>query len=551
MADDARLAEIVRGIWSRDPTTWTAATAHHPSIRNRLGWLDAPATMRHRAGELKEFAREARQAGFTHALLLGMGGSSLAPDVLRLTFGVKPGFLDLAVLDSTDPYIVLQFQRSLPAQHTLYVVSTKSGTTTETLAFLRFFYDHTRRAAGDRAGRQFIAITDPGTPLEQTARDLGFRRTFLNPPDIGGRYSALSYFGLVAAALLGVDLDTLLDRAEAAMRDCGTDVPLEHHPGARLGAALARHAATGRDKVTLVCPEPFGSFGYWVEQLLAESTGKDGSGLVPVEGEPLGPPGVYGQDRVFVVVGDPQRVVTPADGKRALEALEAAGHPVIHLPAREPADLGYQFYVWEFATAVAGACMRLNPFDEPNVQESKDNTTRVLAEFQATGHLPAVPEIVAGNGPAQPLHDLLRRVQPGDYVALLAYVPRTAVAERELTGWRTALRDHLKVATTLGYGPRYLHSTGQLHKGGPDNGVFVQLVSDDPEDAPIPGLPYTFATLKQAQAIGDYQALAGRGRRIVRIRLRGDLEPAIRGLAVETVPLFPWWEAGHQRPRGP
>jgi glucose-6-phosphate isomerase len=487
------------------------------------------------------FADDVRRAGFTHALLLGMGGSSLAPEVQRLTCGVRPGYLDVAVLDSTDPAMVLGYRRRLPADKTLYIVATKSGTTTETLSFQRYFYEHARQSpqgrGGDRAGQQFVAITDAGTPLAKRAAELGFRRTFVNPADIGGRFSALSYFGLVPAALQGIDLRTWLDRAADAVQECRPEAPLAKNLAAQLGAALARHAAAGRDKVTLVCAERFESFGYWVEQLLAESTGKEGQGLVPVEGEALGPPDVYGADRVFVAVGAGQ------DAAR-LRALEAAGHPVIRLHAEGASDLAYQFFIWEFATAVAGALMGINAFDQPNVQESKDNTNRVLAEYEASGHLPPVAEAAPGEAGAQAVSDLVREAQPGDYLALLAYLPRTEAIEAALAAWRLALRDHLKLATTLGFGPRYLHSTGQLHKGGPNTGLFVQLVAPDAEDAPVPGERYSFGTLKQAQAIGDLQALRAHGCRAVRLRLDGSLPEAIRGLAIATLPLFPIWASG-------
>jgi glucose-6-phosphate isomerase len=536
MDTSKRLAAIVRGIWARNPAAWTDNPAHRRSIPTWLGWLDSAERFRKDAvDELLGFADEVRAAGFTHALLLGMGGSSLAPEVLRLTFGVRAGFLDLAVLDSTDPQTVLDHQRRLPAGDTLYLVSTKSGTTTETLAFMRFFFAHARRAAEQggparRPGEQFVAVTDPGTPLARQAADLGFRHTFLNPEDIGGRFSALSYFGLVPAALLGVELGALLERAGDAMRECRPETPLARNTGAQLGAALAGHAAQGRDKVTLVCASPFRSFGYWVEQLLAESTGKEDKGLVPIEGEPLGEPGGYGGDRVFVAVG-----AAEAAG-RELRALEAAGHPVIRLPAERPTDLGYQFFLWEFATAVAGALMGIDAFDQPNVQESKDNTTRVLAEYQAAGRLPQVPE-ATGEAAAQAVAGLLRQARPGDYVALLAYLPRTPEVEAALDAWRVALRDRLRLATTAGFGPRYLHSTGQLHKGGANNGLFVQLVAADREDAPVPGEPYSFGVLKQAQAIGDLQALQAHGRRAIRLRLAGDLPAAIRDLAAAPVPV--------------
>jgi glucose-6-phosphate isomerase len=533
LPDRAWHEKVVRGIWAKDPSAWTDRPEQLKSIPQWLGWLEVATQMRPHIGELTAFVDDVRRAGYTHALLLGMGGSSLAPEVMRLTNGVAPGYLDLAVLDSTDPATVLHYQRRLPVGKTLFIVSTKSGTTTETVSFQRFFFEHVRQSAGESAGDSFIAITDPGTPLEQLARDQHFRRTFLNPEDIGGRFSALSYFGLVPAALMGIDLDRLLRCAEMAMDTCRPETAIDQNLGFHLGVTLAQHHAAGRNKVTLVCPTPFESFGYWVEQLLAESTGKEGKGLVPVEGETLGLPEVYGQDRVFVSLADGGTSAPP------LFTLEQQGQPVTYLPAGESCDLGYLFFLWEFATAVAGAYMGIDAFDQPNVQESKDYTNQVLREFEMAGRLPSVPELLVGDtggDRVQLVKALLDSVKPGDYVALLAYLPRTLENEAALQDWRLAIRDQLEVATTVGFGPRFLHSTGQLHKGGPNNGVFIQLVSDDPQDAPIPGAPYTFGTLKQAQAIGDLQALQAHGRRVQRVRLMGNPTGAIDALAAATCP---------------
>lgn len=510
MNESTRLAMVGRGIWARDPSAWTDHAGHRESIPKWLGWLDIARSMREKVAELTSFAGDVRQAGFTHALLLGMGGSSLAPEVMRLTSGLRTSYLDLAVLDSTDPVMVKDFEKNLPAGKTIYIVSSKSGGTVETACFQRYYYEFVRQSGAGRPGQHFVAVTDAGTAMERLANQLEFRRVFLNPADIGGRYSALSYFGLVPAALLGIDLTTFLDRAVAAMDECSADTPLAQNSGAQLGAFLASHAAAGRDKVTLVCSEQFRSFGYWAEQLLAESTGKEGKGLLPVEGEPLGAPEVYGQDRVFVTVGDPGQQAA------ALGALEAAGHPIYRLPASTADDLAYQFFIWEFATAVAGALMDINAFDQPNVQESKDNTGRVLQEYEATGKLPSVPEHTTIDGAAQEIAALIRATAPGDYLALQAYTPRAPEIDGALAAWRLALRDRTSLATTAGFGPRFLHSTGQLHKGGPNTGVFIQIVSSDRQDVPIPEAPYTFATLKQAQAIGDLQSLLTHGRRVVR-----------------------------------
>jgi hypothetical protein len=469
-----------------------------------------------------------RAAGYRRAVLLGMGGSSLAPEVLRATFGVRPGFLDLSVLDTTDPATLLAVDRSLDLDQTLFLVASKSGTTIETLSHFAYFW---QRSGG--RGTQFVAITDADTPLEALARERGFRRVFINPPDIGGRYSALSYFGLVPAALLGVDLGALLDRAARLAEACVTP---QDNPGAQLAAALAGAALAGRDKLTLILPPELVAFGDWVEQLIAESTGKQGRGIVPVIDEPLGPSAVYGPDRLFV-----RLALEAAPEPPQLAALVAAGHPAVTLPLRDPFDLGGEFFRWEFATALVGVLLGIDPFDEPNVQEAKDATARVLAEYERLGRLPE-PELAArANGVAlagargrsveEALRAFLAQARPGDYLALQAYLPYQPAVRAALQELRVRLRDHLRVATTLGFGPRFLHSTGQLHKGGPNSGLFVQLVGDDAEDAPIPGRPYTFGVLKRAQALGDLRALEARGRRVCRVALQGDLAASLRHLA--------------------
>jgi hypothetical protein len=456
--------------------------------------------MHERCPELKAFAEACAADGLTHTVLAGMGGSSLAPEVLRATFGVGSGMLDLIVLDTTHPDQILAVERALPWERSLFVIASKSGTTTETLSHFAYFWEK----VGD--GSKFVAITDPGTPLEALAREKGFRATFLNPPDIGGRYSALSYFGLVPAALVGIDLDGLLDRAIEAAHACVPYVPPADNPGAWLGAAIGEAARAGRDKLTLVLDERIRTFGYWVEQLIAESTGKEGKGIVPVEGEDLGAPDVYGQDRMFVTLGG-------GGLHDAVRPLEAAGHPIVHLDVTDPLQIGGQFFHWEFAAAVAGSVLGINPFDQPNVQEAKDNTRRLLASGE-------VPDPGYGD-----LAELLGKVGTGDYVAIQAYLPRNEGIERRLHGARLRLRDRLKVATTVGFGPRFLHSTGQLHKGGPNTGVFIQVVEQPEADLPIPGQRYSFGTLLAAQAAGDLQSLQAHGRRVARVSL-ADLEGA-------------------------
>jgi glucose-6-phosphate isomerase len=436
------------------------------------------------AGDLSAFGCRIADEGFKDAVLMGMGGSSLAPEVIHATFGVMPGFPRLHVLDTTDPGSILALERSLDLDRTLFIVASKSGGTVETACQCAYFYDKVPR------GEQFIAITDAGSSLEALARENRFRRVFLNPADIGGRYSALSYFGLAPAALVGAPVNDLLDQAAEMACACASYVPVADNPGIWLGVAMAEAAMAGRDKLTLIVPPVMSTFGTWVEQLVAESTGKEGKGILPVEGEPLGAPGVYGNDRLFVSIGE-----------------EIDLRPAATLKFDGPTRLGAEFFRWEFATAVAGAILGINPFDQPNVREAKDATNRILA---AGSLAEASDDDVAA---------LLAKVRPGDYIAILAYMQRNAANEESLRQVRVRLRDHFKVATTVGFGPRYLHSTGQLHKGGPNNGVFIQVISPDAEDLPIPGRPFTFGTLKAAQALGDLESLRAHGRRAGRVPL--------------------------------
>ncbi len=503
----------------RDPTLWSDDPAHQAVARNRLGWLDSPARMKSELGGLRSFASEVAGEGFTHAILLGMGGSSLAPEVLRLTFGVAPGGLELAVLDDTSPAAVRAMTETHDPARTLFLVSSKSGGTIEVSSFERHFFEWVRSARGDDAGRSFVAITDPDTVLASLAVERGYRRTFTNAADIGGRFSALSYFGLVPGALIGMDLAGLL---EAALREAEAS-RAPRAPGIVLGAALGELAIGGRDKVTLVLSEPIAALGSWVEQLLAESTGKQGRGLVPVTGEPLAAPEVYGSDRVFVAIS----VAGAAPGTR-LDALEAAGHPVLRWTIASREDLGAEFFRWEVATAAAGAVLGVDPFDEPNVAEAKKATQSALARAQAEGSVPW-PE----PGAEREARDLeavaarlLELAKPGDFVAALAFFHRTPERRRRLEELAVALRDATRLAVTAGYGPRYLHSTGQLHKGGPD-GVFLLLTADERPDAEIPGSPYGFAVLHEAQAAGDCRTLTERGRRVLRAHLSRDVEAGL------------------------
>ena len=502
---------VVRRIAEKDAGLWKSNGSAQTEIRERLGWLQVADRMEERVPELEALRKELVGEGFSDAVLMGMGGSSLAPEVFRQTFGAHAGALDVHVLDTTDPDAIIALEKSIDVRKTVFIVASKSGTTLETLSHYRHFWQQ----AGQKGG-QFIAITDPGTPLAEEATRRGFRRSFLNPPDIGGRYSALSYFGLVPAALGGVDLSGLLDRAATMTQACSPSVPVGENPGAWLGAVFAEASKVGRDKITIVAPSAIQSFGVWAEQLIAESTGKEGKGLVPVADEALGAPAVYGSDRLFV------RLALPGeDEPSALAALSKAGHPVVTLKLGDPLAIGAEFFRWEYAIAVTGAILGINVFDQPNVQEAKDLTKKVLSE----GNPATVGEGIRWAGQAgatleAAIQALLGQVRAGDYVALLAFIAPTAEHDRALNAIRLAIRDKYRVATTVGYGPRYLHSTGQLHKGGPNTGVFLQLVGDDPNDLPIPGERFTFGVLKQAQALGDFQALRNHGRRVLRVQVR-------------------------------
>lgn len=490
-----REQDIVRRIWQRDQTVWKPQAAE---ITDRLGWLTVVDTMLGCVDDLRRFSERVADDGYRNAVLLGMGGSSLAAEVLAATFGSAAGALELTVPDTTDPTTIQAVEQRVDLSKTLFIVASKSGTTIETLSHFAYFWEKVP------SGRHFIAITDPGTPLERLGRDRRFRKVFLNPPDIGGRYSALSYFGLVPGALIGADIAALLDGAHELVQACHHCLVPAENAGAWLGAVLGEGALVGRDKLTLVLPEAVSAFGLWVEQLIAESTGKEGRGIVPVEGEPLGASEVYGDDRLFVAIGDHEE----------LSALEQAGPPVVRLPYQDLLQLGAEFFRWECATAVAGHVLGINPFDQPNVQEAKDATARVLGQ--------AAPEELE----AVDIGSLLQQIGPGDYVAIQAYLPRTRDVDAQLQAVRLKLRDRYRVATTVGHGPRFLHSTGQLHKGGPNTGVFVQIVSGDDVDLPIPGKPYTFVRLKRAQALGDFQTLRAQGRRVARVTLDQLLEVA-------------------------
>jgi RpiB/LacA/LacB family sugar-phosphate isomerase len=518
----ARLDRVdaVARIWKKDATLWAEASATRAAVAARLGWLDAPAAMRSRVPELAAFADEVRAEGIRDVVLLGMGGSSLAAEVLAASLPPPSGRPALTVLDSTDPGAVRRTRERLDPARTLFLVASKSGTTAEMAALYRFFRAEVERAV-PAPGRHFAAITDPGTPLERLAVEAGFRRTFLNPPDVGGRFSALTLFGLVPGALVGADLGGLVDRAAAMAEACGPGGAAADNPAVRLGAALGALARSGLDKVTLVISEPVAALGAWLEQLLMESTGKQGQGLIVVDGEPVGPPAVYGGDRVFVAVSLAHDPVVEA----AVSPLEAAGHPVIRIALADRLDLGAEFFRWELATAVAGAVLGVNPFDEPDVAAAKEATQAALATYRERGRLPDWP----ADGPDD-LAAAVAAARPGEYVALLAFVTPEPATTAALTALRRLIRDRTRLATTAGYGPRYLHSTGQLHKGGPPTGIFALLAAEDVEDVPIPGERHGFATLKMAQALGDLATLRARQRRVFWLPFAGAAADAVERL---------------------
>jgi transaldolase/glucose-6-phosphate isomerase len=528
--DTAKENCVIQRIWRHDHTVWKLDPT---GITDRLGWLHTAERMLGEIACLEALVDRVRAEGYTHALLLGMGGSSLAAEVLGKTFGVRKGYLDLDVLDSTDPRSVLSYVERLSPEHTLFIVATKSGGTVETLSFFNFFYNWVVDALGEeKAGAHFVAITDPATHLTDIAGDYGFRALFENDPNIGGRYSALSYFGLVPAALVGIDLKMLLDRSLTEAHCSRIDdysIEGDNH-AVLLGISLSELAKAGRDKLTLVASPSLVSFGDWVEQLIAESSGKEGQGIVPVVGEPLGPPKVYRADRLFVYL----RLDKEGDKDEAIQALHDAGHPVVRLYLSDLYDLGRQFFLWEMATAVAGHGLGINPFDQPNVESSKARASEMVRRYTETGRLPA-DEAVPATSDA--LFQFLDQARSASYISLQAYVQATPEIDVALQALRTELRDRYRLATTLGYGPRFLHSTGQLHKGDAGKGMFVQFLSQGARDVAIPteaGDPessISFGILKAAQALGDAQALRERGRKVLRLDLGTDAARVLAALS--------------------
>src|SRR5215216_5338814 len=469
--------DVAQRIWSKDSSLWKSDEDNAKVIRNSLGWLTVADEMLGVVDELVEFAESVRARGFQHVMVCGMGGSSLCPEVLARTFGRQTGFPELLVLDSTDPDVIAAFQQRIDIERCLFIIASKSGSTTEPNVFQKFWYDEVRKRR-ENPGDNFVAITDPGSPLVETGSELKFLRTFLNQPDIGGRYSALSYFGMVPAALMGLDVRRLLDRARQA--ETSQDEALQ------LGMTMGECANEGRDKLTLVLDSSLATLGLWIEQLIAESTGKEGKGILPVNGETLVGPEVYGDDRLFVSIS---LGALSNETKSKLESLAAVGHPVVYRQVDNLYNLGAEFFAWEFATAVAGWRLGINPFDQPNVQEAKDATKELLSSFERRGQLDERDTVAADDLDAIKAH--VATVRPGDYIAFLNYMEETPEIDQKFQEIRTALRNATKCAVTIGYGPRFLHSTGQLHKGGPDTGVFFQIIANDETDFAIPGEPYT------------------------------------------------------------
>ncbi len=513
--------DVPTRIWKKDHTVWKPDPEE---IVNRLGWLDSPAAMQDEVGRFDALRETLLDEGYTDVLLLGMGGSSLAPDVFSRVFGpVVDDGLQLAVLDSTDPGAVQAHAARLNLERTLFIVATKSGSTAETLSFFKYFYARTVETLGEEgAGAHFVGITDPGSKLETLGNDLNFRTLFLNDPELGGRYSVLSYFGLVPAALVGLDVARLLERALDMRAACGPDAPVEENPAVYLGVVMGELAKAGRDKLTLFLSPPVAPFADWVEQLIAESTGKSGTGILPVVGEPPPPPDVYGEDRLFVQISLPDE--EPIDER--LEVLAIQGHPVVRISLEDRYDLGAQFFLWELATAVAGARLGIHPFNQPNVEAAKVQARRFIQAYEELGELPAAETAPLTE---DALREFLAQARPGDYISVQAYVQPMPETDAALQILRSRLLKATHLATTVGYGPRFLHSTGQLHKGDAGNGLFIQLTSQPEEKLPIPDAPgssssaLSFGVLKLAQARGDYAALQEVDRRVIHFDLGTDV----------------------------
>ncbi len=528
--------DFTNRFWHKDATLWTQDAEAQQSIRSFMGWLDSPEVLSKAVGDIQQFVADIKAAGFQHVVVMGMGGSTMAPIVFERSF--PQNGLPLSILDTTDPGTVAELEKSIPLEHTLFIVASKSGTTAEPLAFGDYFYDKVKAIKGDKAGENFVAITDPGSKFVTQATQEGYRKIFLNFAEVGGRFSALTYFGLVPAALYGIDINAMLHGAVEMMRACGAQGAVADNPGLKLGATMGVLAKQGRDKLTLITPESLSSLGLWLEQLLAESTGKEGKGILPVAGEPLGRPDEYGHDRVFVYVGYESEADQANIDK--LTALKQVGHPVVIIRLKNALDLGSEFYRWEIGTAVAGIVLGINPFDQPNVQAAKTATDKLMKEVTEKGQLPSPGQPAAsqdginyygdvtGADAAGVLAAFFRQAQPGNFMTLQAYLHENEALNKALAEFRQLVQDKLRIATTSGYGPRFLHSTGQYHKGGPNNGLFVQFTADHPQDLPLPGRTYTFGTFENAQAQGDLQALRDNGRRALHIHLGPQPEQALQ-----------------------
>jgi transaldolase/glucose-6-phosphate isomerase len=542
--EDWRKEGKVRRLWAADASLWTETDE-----AQWLGWLEIVDKQLKGVAHLQDFADDVKRSGFQDVLLLGMGGSSLGPEVFAETFGSKPGYPKLHVLDSTDPAQIQHLESRIDIGRTLFLVSSKSGSTLEPNIFKQYFYERAKQTVGaTEARKRFVAVTDPGSSLEKKALNEGFRCVFYGLPSIGGRYSVLSDFGMVPAAAIGVDSRAFLESTAEMVRTCTANAPPIENPWVILGAILGICQRRGRDKVTIIASQGIADFGAWLEQLLAESTGKLGKGIVPVDGEPLGPPAVYGDDRLFAYL----RLAADQDGdqERAVAALEAAGHPVVRIAVHDRMRLGQEFFRWEMATAVAGSIIGINPFDQPDVEAAKVKTRELTEAYEKTGALPEERPFFEGEGiklfadprneaalklQATSLTGVLKahfgRIGQGDYAALLVYIERSKAHIDIVQRIRRTIRDRTKAATCVGFGPRFQHSTGQTYKGGPNSGVFLQITCDDPEDLPVPGQFYTFGIVKAAQARGDYDVLAERGRRALRAHITGDLDAGLATLS--------------------
>jgi transaldolase/glucose-6-phosphate isomerase len=542
-AEEWRTSAKVRRLWHKDKSVWTGDDEN-----KWLGWLFSAGDAD--VADYEDFAQRVKGQNFSDAVVLGMGGSSLGPEVLAETFPKKSGFPQLHVLDSTDPAQVRAMENNIDIKKALFIVSSKSGGTTEPNAMKDYFFDRVSKAIGaDKAGHRFIAVTDPGSSLEKVAARQGFARTFHGEPTIGGRYSVLSPFGLVPAAAAGIDVRSLIDHTLSMVRSCGADVPPHENPGVQLGLAMGVAGLEGRDKVTILSSKKIADFGAWAEQLIAESTGKEGKGLIPIDGEPLGDVSIYGNDRFFIDIRTDGEDDAAHDAK--LAALEQAGHPIVRIVMKSIDHLGQEFFRFEMATAVAGSILGINPFNQPDVESAKIKTRELTASFEKTGKLPpeqpamstseadlytdetnveALKKLGADGSLGSWLKAHLGRVHAHDYVALLAYIERDAGHIDTLQNMRLKVRDRDRVATCAEFGPRFLHSTGQAYKGGPDSGVFLQITADEPKDLPVPGQKASFGVIKAAQARGDFDVLTERGRRALRVHLKGDLASGLKML---------------------